>query len=251
MTRPLALAYHGVASVSPRRDPHGLFVSPAALRRQIRWLRRHGYRLVTFAELAARSAAGSGSGYAALTFDDGFADNLHGLLPVLEELGAPATVFVVSGWLGGEHPEMPGARMLDAGELRRLHAARVEIGGHTATHPDLTTLEFADAREELARGRSELEALLDAPVTSLAYPYGRATADTVRAAAAAGFLAACLTSGNGVPDRALEVPREDMTNGATLLGLRLKAAGRYEPLMRHRPVRAAYRAKQLLLGARP
>ena len=241
--RPLALAYHGIAGVPPSRDPHGLFVAPRLLRRHVRWLRRRGYRLVTFGELAARSSAGSGEGFAALTFDDGLADNL-----ALTELGVPATVFAVSGWLGNEHPEAPGARMLSAAELRRLHAAGVEIGGHTASHADLTQLGFHAARDELGRGRAELEAIVDAPVTSAAYPYGRANVETVRACAAAGFLAACRTTGEGSFDSPLDFPREDMTNGATLLGLRLKAAGRYEPLMRHRPARAVRRAKQAVLG---
>jgi peptidoglycan/xylan/chitin deacetylase (PgdA/CDA1 family) len=242
MMRPLALAYHGLAAVPPSRDRHGLFVAPRLLRRHVHWLRRRGYRLVTFGELVARSSAGSGDGYAALTFDDGLADNL-----ALIELGVPATVFAVSGWLGGEHPEAPGARMLSAEGLRRLYAAGVEIGGHTASHADLTRLGSEAARDELARGRAELEAIVDAPVTSAAYPYGRANAETVRACSAAGFLAACRTTGEGSFDSPLDFPREDMTNGATLLGLRLKAAGRYEPLMRHRPARAVRRAKQAVL----
>jgi peptidoglycan/xylan/chitin deacetylase (PgdA/CDA1 family) len=237
--RPLALAYHGIASVPPRRDPHGLFVAPHLLRRHVRWLRRRGYRLVTFGELAARAAAGAGGGFAALTFDDGLADNL-----ALLGLGVPATVFAVSGWLGREHPEAPGARVLSAGELRRLHAAGIEIGAHTASHADLTMLGFEAARDELERGRTELEAIIGAPVTSAAYPYGRATAETVRACETAGFLAACRTTGEGSFDAPLDLPREDMTNGATLLGLRLKAAGRYEPLMRHRSARMLRRARQ-------
>ncbi|MDH3226788.1 MAG: polysaccharide deacetylase family protein [Thermoleophilia bacterium] len=38
----------------------------------------------------------------ALTFDDGYRDNLDEALPLLEELGAPATYFLVSGLLDGE-----------------------------------------------------------------------------------------------------------------------------------------------------
>ncbi len=247
--RPLALVYHGVAAVPRRRDPHGLCIPPAAMRRQVAWLRRRDYALVTFGELVRRTVDGAGAGLAALTFDDGLADNLHALVPLLE--GLPATVFAVPGWLGGEHPDVAGARILDTGELRRLHAAGVEIGAHTMTHPDLTALEPAAARQELESSRTELESILQAPVTSAAYPYGRATAETVRACGEAGFRAAGRTTGHGAFDRPLDFPRQDMTDGASLLGLRLKAADRYEPLMRHRPLRAVRRARRTVVRGLP
>src|SRR4051812_16191158 len=161
--RPLALAYHAIGTRAVREDPHGLFVSWSRLRRHVAWLRGRGYSLVTFGELVARGE----DGLCALTFDDGFAS-----CSALTELGVPATVFVTTGWLGGAHPDMPADRLLDADGVRRLHAAGVEIGGHTASHTDLTALGFDAARDELADARVALEEIVDAPVVSAAYPYG-------------------------------------------------------------------------------
>src|SRR5215212_1932763 len=90
----LALAYHGVADVPPREDPMRLFVSAAELRRHIELLRGWGYAFVTFSRLLELEAAGGAAGHVALTFDDGFEDNLHALVPLLHETGATATVFV-------------------------------------------------------------------------------------------------------------------------------------------------------------
>ncbi len=238
---PLALAYHGVAAVPIADDPHGLFVRPEDLRRQVSRLRSWGYRLVAFGELARRAALGEAYGCVALTFDDGFADNLENLVPLLYELEATATVFVVSGWLGGEHPLAPGARILSADGVRRVHAAGVEIGAHTVTHPDLTTLARAAAVNELRESMLQLEEIVGASVTVAAYPYGRASGETIAACADAGFEAACRTSGNGSWAEPLNLPRQDMDNGCTLVGLRLKRDGRYEPLMRYLPARATRR----------
>ncbi len=229
---PLALAYHGVGDLPLRRDPNALFVRPQDLTRQIRRLVSWGYRLVTFGQLARSVAEGEGRALAALTFDDGPVDNLHVLLPLLRAHGVTATVFAVSGWLGEPYPYAPGVRLLTTDELRTLHAAGVEIGSHTATHPDLSTLDYDGALAELATSRRDLEAVLDAPVEVAAYPFGRAAESTLRACADAGYRAACRISGRGSWDRPLELPRQDMNNGATLIGLRLKRDDRYEPLMR-------------------
>jgi peptidoglycan/xylan/chitin deacetylase (PgdA/CDA1 family) len=217
------LAYHGLGDIPLRDDPHGLFVHPRRLRAQVRTLRRWGYRLVTARELGASSDR---DGLAALTFDDGFSDNV-----LLSDLDAPATVFVVSGWLGQPHPDAPGARMLSAEQVRSLHDAGVEIGGHTATHPDLTALEPAAARDELEAGRLALEELTGAPVDSIAYPYGRANSATREAARAAGFRAGFRTSAQGNWDDPLDLPRQDVENATSGLSLRLMRDDRYEPLM--------------------
>jgi peptidoglycan/xylan/chitin deacetylase (PgdA/CDA1 family) len=244
---PLALAYHGVADVPRSRDPDGLFVSPDDLRRQIEKLREWGYDLVTFGELARLAAARQGAGHAALTFDDGLVDNLQTLAPLLAAEQVPATVFVVSGWLGKPHPSVPSTRLVDEAELRELHAAPgIEIGGHTESHPNLTTLDYDGALQELSRGKSRLEDVLAARVEVAAYPYGRATPDSVRAARDAGFRAACACSGRGSWDQPHLLPRQDMENGASLLGLRLKRDDRYESLVRLHPARAARRFRRAL-----
>lgn len=246
---PIALAYHGVADVPLSEDIHRLFVSAALLRSHVARLRRWGYELVPFSRWAQLVVAGHGHGSAALTFDDGFADNLHTLAPLLRELGVPATVFVVSGRLGERHWAHPSARLLTAREVRELHAAGVEIGAHTRTHPDLSQMSHAAAREELESSRQELEELLAAPVTTAAYPFGHASAETIRAARDAGFAAACRALGSGRVDDPHDLPRQDVGNRATQLGLWLKRDGRYAPLMRRKSVRAVRRLRLAALGA--
>jgi peptidoglycan/xylan/chitin deacetylase (PgdA/CDA1 family) len=60
------------------------------------FLARH-YRVMPLHELATRSANGDPVGdAAAITFDDGYRDNLEVALPVLEKHGLPATVFLAT-----------------------------------------------------------------------------------------------------------------------------------------------------------
>jgi peptidoglycan/xylan/chitin deacetylase (PgdA/CDA1 family) len=247
---PLALAYHGVAAVPLRQDRERLFVAPDVLVRQVERLRKWGYTLVSFGDLARLAVRGEAAAHAALTFDDGFVDNLEQLVPLTEAEGFPATVFVVSGWLGQRHPAAPWTRVLTEHELRELDAAgAVEVGAHTDTHPDLTALDPAAARAELATAKERLEAVLGRRVDVASYPFGRASVATAEAARAAGFVAACAASGHGDWANSHLLPREDVENGASLLALRLKRDGLYEPLMRRRAGRALRRV-HLELAAR-
>jgi peptidoglycan/xylan/chitin deacetylase (PgdA/CDA1 family) len=246
---PLVLAYHGVAAVRVRDDPSLLFVSPKDLVRQIGRLRGWGYELLSFSGFAARLRAGDAAGCASLTFDDGFVDNLEALAPLLEAEAAPATVFVPTGWLGQTHPYAPQTRVMTADEVRSLRRRGVEIGAHTHSHPDLTELDRGAALEELRRGRAELEGLLDEPVETLAYPFGRAEEATREAAREAGFVAACRTCGWGDWSDPLDIPRQDMTNASTMLGMRLKRDERYERLVGKAPFRVARSVRRRLLAA--
>ena len=244
---PLALAYHGVAAVPLRRDPHRLFTSPRALRRHARRLRSYGYRFVTVGELANRVAAGRAEGCVALSFDDGFDDELAG---VLSGLGVPATVFAVSSWLGGEHPDFPGAPILTPSAMRALHSAGIEIGGHTVTHPDLTTLPPERRLEELAACRWQLEEIVDAPVHVAAYPYGASDDATRAACAAAGYRAAVRVVGPGSWSNPFDLPRQPMPNGSSMVGLRLKRSGRYQQFVARPLPRTARRTLKAARGHR-
>ncbi len=62
--------------------------------------------------------------------------------------------------------------MMDAAEIRTLHAAGMEIGGHTESHPILTALPDDVAREEIARNKATLEDIIGEPLQTFAYPNG-------------------------------------------------------------------------------
>jgi peptidoglycan/xylan/chitin deacetylase (PgdA/CDA1 family) len=100
--RPSAvLMYHRVASLP--RDIHRLAITPDSFRSQLETLTRD-WRVMPLAALV--HAAGSGrplAGSVALTFDDGYLDNLDVVLPVLEQFSAPATFFLTTAAFNRPH----------------------------------------------------------------------------------------------------------------------------------------------------
>lgn len=72
---------------------------------------------------------------------------------------------------------LPQDLMMSSAQLRSLSAAGMEIGGHTVSHPILTTLDAAEAEREIQQGRDRLQVLTDRPVQVFAYPNGKPDQD--------------------------------------------------------------------------
>lgn len=109
-----------------------------------------------------------------LTFDDATADQMTAA-SILNTFNIDGTFFVVSGYIGA-----PGH--LTQSNLTTLTRAGHEIGGHTVSHADLTTLPLDEARRQICADRATL-AGWGFPTRSFAYPFA-ATNDAIEAAAA-------------------------------------------------------------------
>ena len=96
--RGMVLLYHRVAG--PRFDPQLLDVAPQNFDAQMRVLAQRTEPLA-LSEFERRRRAGKLPARAvAVTFDDGYADNLYAAAPRLEAHGIAATVFVTTGMIG-------------------------------------------------------------------------------------------------------------------------------------------------------
>jgi peptidoglycan/xylan/chitin deacetylase (PgdA/CDA1 family) len=94
----LVLMYHRVAAVS--RDPWQMAVTPAHFAQHLQVIRRYG-RPITCRDLGRELSRGRAPGRAiAVTFDDGYADNLLEARPLLERHDVPATIFIAAGCIG-------------------------------------------------------------------------------------------------------------------------------------------------------
>lgn len=161
------LMYHSVSA-----GPLPLCVSPEIFKTQMEILDQLGLRAVSTAHIRAHGL--NDPGVVVLTFDDGYKDMLTTVAPELEKRGWSATVFLPSQVLGsGDVKFAPWAELLSWSDVEQLVRAGWEVGSHTLTHPDLTTLSDSDLEQEVAGSRVELEQCLGVEVESFAAPFGR------------------------------------------------------------------------------
>lgn len=241
------LCYHGVSATWP--DP--LAVSPDRLRVQVERLLRRGWRAATFSEAVEPPASAR---MLAVTFDDGLRSVARLALPVLRELGAPATVFVPTGFVGGNEPfAWPETRhWLDtehahelAGmswdELAELRAAGWEVGSHSVTHAHLTELGDGELAAELRDSRQAVEAHAG-PCRAIAYPYSDVDERVAAAARAAGYDAGAAVLPVWHRGDRLRVPRVPMLATEGALAQRLHLSRPVRGLQATRPWPAVQRA---------
>lgn len=204
------------------------------------------FNILPLPEAVARLKAGSlPARAAAITFDDGYVDNVTHALPILQKHGLHATFFIATSYLNGGrmfndtviesirqcsldtldlnelglglHPlgtaaekavaigtilpqvkylpldareeivadiarragadTLPDDLMMTTAQLRHLHAAGMEIGGHTHRHPILAGLTPDETRAEIEAGKIWLENTLGNHVRLFAYPNGKPGTD--------------------------------------------------------------------------
>jgi peptidoglycan/xylan/chitin deacetylase (PgdA/CDA1 family) len=187
----LILTYH---SISDR--PSEIAVSPDRFASQIDELVAAGYRFETVSSIIEPSRVRH---RVAVCFDDGFQSVVSNALPVLERVGAVATVFPIVGGLGRRavwsmhYQPLIDEPLLDMAALTHLTICGWEVGSHGLTHRCLLALGPAEATEELRRSRVTLEARLGLPVNGFAYPQGCWSADAVAAVRRSGYRWACST----------------------------------------------------------
>jgi peptidoglycan/xylan/chitin deacetylase (PgdA/CDA1 family) len=178
----MVIGYH---RVDERSDD--MTVRPANFNAHMTWLdeRRASFPVVSIDIVAMHAAAWPHSA-CVVTFDDAWADVHTYALPILAARRIPATLYVPSGLLGTSEHMTPT-------QVRECLAAGVSIGSHTRTHADLRRCDGAALESELRGCREDLEDLVSARITSLAYPFGHLDFRVRQAAQAAGYTTAVTT----------------------------------------------------------
>jgi len=153
---------------------------PELFRDGIARLHRLGFRTLPLAAAVAAFREGQPPPprTLVLTFDDGYRSVYTEAMPVLQDHGMTATVFLTVGLPGDATtrerlPTLNGREMLSWREIQTMSRAGIAFGAHTLTHPDLTRVAIDRLEAEICLPRTIIEQQLGDPVTGFAYPYGR------------------------------------------------------------------------------
>jgi peptidoglycan/xylan/chitin deacetylase (PgdA/CDA1 family) len=226
------LMYHYIRVNPDPKDEigFGLSVNPDQFQAHMAFLAERGYKVVAMRDVNEYVGTGKlpSDKWVVLTFDDGYRDAYTEAWPVIKKLGFGATVFMITDLI--DNP-----RYLSADQLKELNAAGVEIGSHSASHPELPQLSAAKLKHEVFDSRDTLVRLLGGPIASFCYPSGHNSAAVRQAVQAAGYASAVTVDPGlfkGKEDR-FQIPRVRVYGG---MGLASFARALGEPL----PDRAAY-----------
>jgi peptidoglycan/xylan/chitin deacetylase (PgdA/CDA1 family) len=182
------LMYHLVNTPPPGTPNAELWVPAAAFRAEVQALADAGYHGVTLDEVLAnwQHRIALPAKPIVFSFDDGYGSQERNAMPILRSHGWPGVLYL-------EVKNLSIAGGITRAQVRRLMKAGWEIDAHTITHPDLTTLDPASLRREVAGSRTALRHDFHVAVDNFAYPAGAHDAAVEAAVRAAGYRTAVTT----------------------------------------------------------
>ncbi len=229
------LMYHNIGEPPEGARLRALYVRTGAFGRQMWLLKILGYRGLSMSEAMPYIRGEKSGKVVAITFDDGYLDTFEQALPVLNTFGFRATCYVVS-CRTGQYNDWDAAelnvqkQLMTDDQVRAWHAAGMEVGAHSRTHPRLSKCSDEELKTELAGSKADLEALTGAPVTQFCYPYGDLDKRVADAARHAGYVAATTVQrGRAYPGDDPMLLRRILVSGSNMLHLFLiKLLTKYE-----------------------
>jgi peptidoglycan/xylan/chitin deacetylase (PgdA/CDA1 family) len=163
------LMYHSVGNNS-----EFFTVTKESFEKQMKYLKDRNFSVISLRELADQIKNGKPiANTVAITFDDGYKDNIEFAYPVLKKYGFPAAIFVTTGSVGEEN-------FLSADDLKKISLEElVEIFPHSITHPKLSKISFDQAKREIEDSRRVIESITGKAADIFAYPYGDFSSELV------------------------------------------------------------------------
>lgn len=180
------LTYH---SIDYGKGNH--FINPENFAKQMEYIKKKGYAVITLDELvrSIKTRKRLKRNKVVITFDDGYQDNFKYAYPILKRFGFPATVFLVTDYIGNEK------RFLNWGQVKLMSKDDISFGSHTKTH-----FYLGDAKdemvilEEVAGSKKAIEREIAVLVEYFCYPTGGFNERVKEIVKGAGYKGACTTN---------------------------------------------------------
>ena len=173
------LLYHQISD-----DGTLYYVSPADFQVQMQALHDWGYTAIPISLLVQAITGGANlpPRPIVITFDDGDENVYLNAFPVMQALGFPGVLYIVSSWLNGKDH-------LNTSEILEMVAAGWEVGNHSTSHVNLQDNPGL-TYDQAVPSRKTLKAALGLPIDTFAYPNGAATGTTMEKISSYGYKAA-------------------------------------------------------------
>ena len=192
MDQNIILCYHHLGSSS-----WNFSITKSEFSKQISYLAKN-FTIVPLSEMM-KTKNTTGKPRVAITFDDGYQSVYRIARRILEKFDIKPTVFVIGNprevdrhALGNHEP------IMNLRQIKALHSAGWEIGFHTQTHPDTSTLTQAEIETQVITGKREMETKLGFEIPYFSYPKGIANPVIKKAVSQAGYWYAFTVSGGQV-----------------------------------------------------
>jgi peptidoglycan/xylan/chitin deacetylase (PgdA/CDA1 family) len=205
------LEYHVLGDPIPGAPYTELFVPRPEFRSEMSWLASHGYQAVTLDEVERAWYHGGTlpANPVVISFDDGYRPQYTFALPLLRR----------HGWPGLLNLKAKGSDLYTS-NVKAMLRAGWELAAHTINHLDLTTLDAAQLRHEVAGSRSILRHEYGVAVDNFCYPAGRFDPTVIAAVQAAGYVGATTEiAGDASRDKPYELDRFEILGSTGVSGL--------------------------------
>lgn len=203
------LIYHHVTD----GKPGGRYtVKIQAFKDQMQALRDKGYTAITITTLVdALHANGKlPPKPVVITFDDGNLDVYQNAFPIMRSFGFPGVFYIVSTYLKAEN-------YVNVDQLKEMMAAGWEVGSHSRTHADFSK-DATDLDVEISQSRDELQAALNVPIETFAYPFADGNEHAFKKALAYGYSSAVCSGWTNLQslDKRYCLPRREVKNATVM-----------------------------------
>lgn len=170
--------YHSIESMPRTTIMRSLHVSPRNFKFQMWILRFLGYQGLSIKKLRPYLEGKKQGKVVGITFDDGYRNNLTNAAPILNKYGFSATCYIVSRNIGKSNVwdlkrNITQRPLMKEDDVIKWVNSGMDIGAHSQTHIDLTSISANDALKEIKGCKLDLEKTFKMKIFDFCYPYGK------------------------------------------------------------------------------
>ena len=171
------LMYHSIESMPKSTIMRSLHVPPKRFKFQMWLLKILGYKGLSLKELKPYLDGDKEGKVVGITFDDGYQNVLINAAPILKKYNFSATCYLVSESIGISNTwdlnkKITQRPLMTENEIYEWLSLGMDIGGHTQSHVDLTSVSEQRVQNEIYDSKADLEERFKVTISDFCYPFG-------------------------------------------------------------------------------